>query len=102
MRKWQAIRWLGVQIPSGPFNPKMAKKIDVSKHALVPKHSKISEKEKKALVEKYFLILKELPKILAKDPAIEGIGMKDGDIVKIVRKSPTAGESVFYRRVVKA
>lgn len=82
--------------------PKMKKKLDVSKHVLVPKHVKISEKEKKELLEKYNITLRELPKILKKDPAIKHINLKQGDIVKIIRKSQTAGESVFYRGVVDA
>ncbi|MEM2916550.1 MAG: DNA-directed RNA polymerase subunit RpoH/Rpb5 C-terminal domain-containing protein, partial [Candidatus Woesearchaeota archaeon] len=31
----------------------MPKEYDVTKHVLVPKHSKLSEKEKKELFEKY-------------------------------------------------
>jgi DNA-directed RNA polymerase subunit H len=79
----------------------MAKKFDVTKHILVPKHSKLSERELKELMEKYNLSLKELPKILISDPAIEELSMKEGDVVKVSRNSPTAGATVFYRRVVK-
>lgn len=79
----------------------MAKKFDVAKHILVPKHSKLSERDLKELMEKYNLSLKELPKILASDPAIEDLSVKEGDVVKILRNSPTAGATVFYRRVVK-
>jgi len=78
----------------------MAQKFDVTKHALVPKHSVVSEKEKKELTGKYHLSGNELPRILKTDPAIQHLKAKDGDVVKIVRKSMTAGETVFYRRVV--
>ncbi|MDO8660975.1 MAG: DNA-directed RNA polymerase subunit RpoH/Rpb5 C-terminal domain-containing protein, partial [Candidatus Woesearchaeota archaeon] len=44
----------------------------------------------------------ELPRILAKDPALEGLDAKEGDLIKITRKSMTAGEALFYRRVVNA
>lgn len=74
--------------------------IDISKHALVPKHSKCSEKEKKELLDKYGLSLSSLPCILPADPAIASLDVKEGDVIKIIRNSPTAGESVFYRRVV--
>lgn len=80
----------------------MKKKIDVTKHILVPKHIKISEKEKKELFEKYKISLRELPKILKKDSAIKHLNLKQGDVVKIIRKSSSAGESVFYRGVVNA
>ncbi len=80
----------------------MKKKLNVSKHVLVPKHIKLTEKEKKELLEKYNITLRELPKILKKDPAIKHLNLKQGDIIKIIRKSQTAGESIFYRGVVSA
>ena len=75
-------------------------KVDVSKHTLVPKHTKLSEKERKELFEKYAVELKELPRMLRTDPVIQELDIKEGDIVKIVRQSPTAGSHTFYRRVV--
>ncbi|MBW2970295.1 DNA-directed RNA polymerase subunit H [Candidatus Woesearchaeota archaeon] len=75
-------------------------KFDVTKHELVPKHSKLSDKETKELFAKYAIELPNLPRIFKDDPAIENLDVKEGDIVKIVRKSHTAGETVFYRRVV--
>ena len=80
----------------------MKKKLIVSKHVLVPKHIKLTEKEKKELLEKYNITLRELPKILKKDPAIRHLNLKQGDIIKIIRKSQTAGEAIFYRGVVSA
>jgi DNA-directed RNA polymerase subunit H len=78
----------------------MAKDFDVSKHVLVPKHVKLNEKEKKDLFEKYVADLRDLPRIYKEDPAIQGLDAKEGDVIKIIRKSQTAGEAVFYRRVV--
>jgi DNA-directed RNA polymerase subunit H len=78
----------------------MPKEYDVSKHVLVPKHSKLSDKEKKELFEKYVADLRDLPRIYKDDLGIENLDAKEGDIIKITRKSPTAGESIFYRRVV--
>jgi DNA-directed RNA polymerase subunit H len=75
-------------------------KFEVTKHELVPKHSKLSEKEMKDVFEKYSIELQNLPRIFKSDPAIQGLDVKEGDIVKVSRKSPTAGETVFYRRVV--
>ena len=74
-------------------------KIDVQKHSLVPKHSKLSEKDKKALFEKYNITLKQLPKISKKDSAIESLNVKPGDVIKIERQSATAGKAVYYRGV---
>ena len=80
----------------------MKPKTDTTKHVLVPKHSKLSEKDKKELFERYRVTLKEMPKILINDPALIGLDVKPGDIVKIIRKSPTAGEAIFYRGVIDA
>ena len=74
--------------------------LDVRKHILVPKHEKLSEKDKKELFDKYNVSLKELPKILKDDPAIDSLNVKEGDVIKITRNSPTAGKSVFYRGII--
>ncbi len=75
-------------------------KIDVSSHFLVPKHVLLNEKQKKELFEKYSITVVELPKINMKDPAIIDLKAKEGDVVKILRISPTAGESTYYRCVI--
>lgn len=76
-------------------------KVNILKHELVPEHVILSEEEKRELLEKYNISEKQLPKILAKDPAVKAIGAKPGDVIKIIRKSPVAGKSVYYRIVVK-
>lgn len=78
----------------------MKRSFDISKHTLVPDHSKLTEAEKKKLFEHYNISLTELPKIAKDDPAIEHLNVKEGDVIKIIRKSPTAGETVFYRGIV--
>lgn len=79
---------------------KKKEKLKIYKHILIPEHKKLSEAEKKKLLEKYNINFRELPNILTTDPAIESINVKEGDVIKIVRKSPTAGKVVFYRGVV--
>ncbi|MBW2997252.1 DNA-directed RNA polymerase subunit H [Candidatus Woesearchaeota archaeon] len=76
----------------------MAKK-EARQHVLIPKHKKLSEKEKKDLLETYHITINELPAILKSDPALAGTDVDVGDIVKIERDSPTAGKTVFYRGV---
>ena len=78
---------------------KMKKKFKIDKHILIPKHVKLGEKEKEKLLEQYNVSLKELPRILKTDPAIASLNAKPGDIIKIIRQSPTAGEAIFYRVV---
>ncbi len=77
-------------------------KFKIENHSLVPKHSKLSEKETKDLLEKYSITIKELPRILKKDPTLNDLNVKSGDVIKIVRKSPTAGEAIYYRCVINA
>ncbi len=69
-------------------------------HVLVPEHRILSEEEKKELLEKYKIDIKQLPMILSSDPMVKQIGAKVGDVIEIKRKSPTAGEALYYRLVV--
>lgn len=76
-------------------------KIDILKHELVPEHIILSEEEKEELLKRYNISLHQLPKILVNDPVVKAIGAKEGDVIKIIRKSPVAGKAVYYRVVVK-
>ncbi|MGC8969855.1 MAG: DNA-directed RNA polymerase subunit H [Conexivisphaera sp.] len=72
-----------------------------SEHVLVPKHEIAGEEERKLILEKYGIRPEQLPYILASDPAVKEIGAQPGDIVKITRRSRTAGTAVYYRYVVE-
>ncbi|NOZ83167.1 MAG: DNA-directed RNA polymerase subunit H [Euryarchaeota archaeon] len=74
--------------------------VDISKHELVPKHEVMSEEEAKELLERLNITKGQLPKILKSDPMVQKIKAKPGDIIKITRKSPTAGTTIYYRVVV--
>lgn len=74
--------------------------MDITSHNLVPKHSKVSDSEKEKIFEKYSITTKELPKIFKSDPAIAGLSVKIGDIIKVERESKTAGVSIYYRVVI--
>lgn len=73
----------------------------IRKHILVPQHSKVSQKEKQELLQKYKITLKDIPRISTKDPAIAYMDLTTDDLIKIERPSPTSKTTVFYRRVVK-
>ncbi|MBI5390017.1 DNA-directed RNA polymerase subunit H [Candidatus Woesearchaeota archaeon] len=75
-------------------------KFDISTHQLVPDHKILSDKEKKEFFDRYQITPKEVPKILITDPAIVAFEPKEGDIVRVKRKSPTAGDTVFYRVII--
>lgn len=70
-------------------------------HFLVPVHEMLLEEEAEELLQKYHIKKYQLPLIKKSDPAVKAIGGKPGDIIKITRKSQTAGETVVYRYVVK-
>ena len=79
----------------------MAEEFNILKHELVPEHMILEEDERKELFERMKIIAKQLPKILTGDAIVKKIGAKEGDILKIIRKSPTAGIAIYYRVVVK-
>ncbi len=78
----------------------MKKELNIETHIFVPKHSKLSQVEIDELLQKYNISLKQLSKILVTDPAIKHLEPKLGDIIRIIRNSPTVGKSVFYRVVI--
>jgi len=73
----------------------------VPSHSYVPKHEIITKKEALEVLEKYHCKPTGLPLIFVSDPAIMGLGVKPGDMIKITRKSATAGESLYYRYVIE-
>ncbi len=74
---------------------------DVTKHHLVPKHTKLSESEKGKILGKYGVEALSFPKIMIDDPAVKKLDVKSGDVIKIERQSKTAGISEYYRVVVE-
>jgi len=70
-------------------------------HIDVPKHEIMTRKDAEGVLEKYHCKATDLPLIFVTDPAIISIGVKPGDMIKITRKSATAGESLYYRYVVE-
>jgi DNA-directed RNA polymerase subunit H len=74
---------------------------NVLNHELVPIHELLSEEETQRLFESYNIVPEQLPKILASDPAAMAIGAKANQVVRIRRKSKTAGESIAFRLVIE-
>jgi len=74
--------------------------IDIMSHELVPKHILLSAQEKEEVMRKYGIKkLSQFPRILKSDPVVKKLKATPGDMIKIIRKSDTAKESIYYRVV---
>lgn len=74
---------------------------NISRHVLVPKHEIVKdEKEIETILSTYQLKKNQLPILLKTDPMARYLDVKAGDIVKITRNSPSAGEAILYRYCV--
>ena len=71
--------------------------VNITKHVLVPKHILLKPEEKDQLLKRYRIKPSQLPKIFVTDPVAKYLGLKRGDVVKIVRFSETAGKYITYR-----
>ena len=74
--------------------------VNISKHVLVPKHANVTEDEKKKVLAQYRAKESQLPKILMSDPMARYLGARKGHLVRIERKSQTAGQYIMYRLVI--
>jgi DNA-directed RNA polymerase subunit H len=81
--------------------PKTFPAFDLFEHKLVPKHEILEDEERTELLAKYKVQPYQLPQISSVDPAVKAIGARPGDVLKIIRGSPTAGKHVAYRYVVE-
>jgi len=80
--------------------PKIFPSFKIFDHDFVSKHELLTPEEKEKILEKYKMQPYQLPRINACDPAIIAVGGKAGDIVRVIRKSPTAGKYEAYRYIV--
>ena len=74
--------------------------VDILQHKFVPSHEILEAKELKSVLEQLGAVKEQLPKMSVNDPVAKRIKAAAGSVVKIVRKSPTAGEAVYYRVIV--
>ncbi len=77
------------------------KVVKVTNHIYQPKHEILSKEEAEQVLRKFNVRTNQLPYIMSNDKGLEDLDVRPGDILRITRKSPTAGESVYYRYVVE-
>ncbi len=77
------------------------KDIRIVNHVYQPKHEILSKDDAEAVFKKFNSKPSQLPYIMSSDKGIQDLGAQPGDVIKITRKSSTAGESVYYRYVVE-
>jgi DNA-directed RNA polymerase subunit H len=75
-------------------------KFAVRDHEMVPEHMLLTPEEGALVLKEFGIEAPKLPKIHINDPAAKEIGAKVGDIIKVIRKSTTAKQSIFYRLVI--
>ena len=73
----------------------------ITNHIFQPRHEILSKNEAQEVLKKYNTKPSQLPYIMLSDKGLEDLDVRPGDIIKITRKSPTTGESVYYRYVVE-
>jgi DNA-directed RNA polymerase subunit H len=76
---------------------------NISSHILVPKHRLVnadSESLNAIFTKLNIKSRSQLPVILKTDPMAKFLNARTGDLVEILRNSPTSGEHVFYRMCV--
>jgi DNA-directed RNA polymerase subunit H (RpoH/RPB5) len=71
---------------------------NIREHSLVPKTRVLNKEETQQMMRKYNInTTKMLPEVSRFDPVSLAICMRPGDVCEIMRPSPTATETAFYR-----
>ena len=66
---------------------------------LVPFHEIVSEEETSQILQKLGVTKEQMPVLLIEDPVVLELQAKSGDLIRIYRKSPTAGQTIYFRVV---
>ncbi|AGI48493.1 DNA-directed RNA polymerase, subunit H, RpoH/RPB5 [Thermoplasmatales archaeon BRNA1] len=80
---------------------------NILEHDLVPEHHLLSEEETQEVLSRLGISREQLPKIKTTDAAIMILSkirkepITEGSVIKVIRKSDTAGEFEAYRLVTE-
>lgn len=72
---------------------------DIIRHRDQPRFELMSPKEMEQFKQEYNVTDYTINKMLRKDPITKYFGLKKGDVIRVIRPSPTAGEAIAYRIV---
>lgn len=77
-------------------------KFNVLQHDLVPEHHLIKIEDEDKILKELEITKELLPKIGRNDPTVKALEeihgpLEIGRMIKIIRKSPTMGYTVYYR-----
>lgn len=72
---------------------------DIISNDYQPKFELLSPKEMESVKKEYHITDYTTEKILKSDPVVKYFALKKGDIIRIIRPSPTSGKSIAYRIV---
>jgi DNA-directed RNA polymerase subunit H len=104
-KKRQVAKVISKELPAEKVREYFAKISGVTPtllmHVMVPDHEVMSKADVEKLLKDFRCDKTALPKIKDTDPAVLAIKAKPGDVIRIKRRSHTAGESFYYRLVVK-
>jgi DNA-directed RNA polymerase subunit H len=75
--------------------------VKITNHVYQPLHEILPREEAQQILKKYNAKPGQLPYIMISDKGLQDLDIRPGDVIKITRRSPTAGESVYYRYVVE-
>jgi len=76
---------------------------NILEHQYVPQHIVLSEVEKEAVEKKYNITdPKQMPSISRYDPVSLAIGLRPGQVCKIIRPSKTSVNSIYYRYCISS
>lgn len=77
-------------------------KFNVLQHDLVPEHHLVRKEDEDKILKELEITKELLPKIGRNDPTVKALEeihgpLELGRMIKIIRKSPTMGYTVYYR-----